>query len=59
MPLAQGSARIRIPADTMHSFEASHNKILWTLKLTGSIARWPDVIIEFPFVVQPGEGRGR
>lgn len=56
MPLAQGSATIEIPADTMHSFEAAHNKILWTLKLTGSIVRWPDVITEFPFVVQPGAG---
>ncbi|MCZ6507201.1 MAG: hypothetical protein O7A04_04020, partial [Acidobacteria bacterium] len=59
MPLARGNARIEIPAETMHSFEASHNKILWTLKLHASIERWPDVSTEFPFVVLPGDGRGR
>lgn len=59
MPVATGIATVEIPADTMHSFEANHNKILWTLKLTASIARWPDVVTEFPFVVQPGEGPDR
>ena len=59
MSLANGIATIELPADTMHSFEASHNKIVWTLKLTASINRWPDVITEFPFVVQPGEGARR
>ena len=55
MPLASGSASIEIPEDTMHSFEGGNNKIVWTLKLHGDIPFWPDVISEFPFVVQPGE----
>ena len=54
MPLASGSATLRVPADTMHSFEGGNNKIVWTLKLQGEIGWWPDVITEFPFVVQPG-----
>lgn len=59
MRLASGSATLEIPSDTMHSFEAAHNKIVWTLKLTSSIAWWPDVITEFPFVVEPGKGGTR
>ena len=55
-PPATGSVTLAIPEDTMHSFEAPHNKIVWTLKLSGSIAWWPDVISEFPFVVTPGRG---
>ena len=34
------------------------NKILWKLKLHGSIARWPDVLTEFPLVVAPGKEDG-
>ncbi len=58
MPLASGSVTFEIPADTMHSFEAPHNKIVWTIQLSGSIARWPDVRAEFPLVVEPGPGGG-
>lgn len=50
---ARGSAQLHIPEDTMHSFEAPHNKILWSLSLHGSIDRWPDVSDEFPLSVQP------
>ena len=57
-PLATGGATIEVPEDTMHSFEGDNNKIVWTLKVHGSIAFWPDVSAEFPFVVTPGEGRG-
>jgi len=48
-----GSTTISIPADTMHTFEAPHNKILWTLKVAGEIRFWPDVEQEFPFTVLP------
>jgi hypothetical protein len=56
MPLGSGSATIEIPEDTMHSFEAPHNRIVWTVKLHGAIARWPDVATEFPIVVAPRGG---
>jgi hypothetical protein len=55
-PLAAGSATLEIPEDTMHSFEAPNNKIVWVLKLNASIGWWPDVITEFPFVIEPGKG---
>jgi hypothetical protein len=56
MPMGAGSATLEIPEDTMHSFDAPHNKIVWTVKLHGSIARWPDVTTEFDFVVAPRGG---
>ena len=42
-----------LPADTMHSFEARHNKIEWQLQVRGKIRRWPDVKHDFKLVVQP------
>jgi Protein of unknown function (DUF3592) len=51
--IASGSAPLAIPADTMHSFTASHNKIVWSLKIAGEIRRWPDVAEDFPLVVHP------
>lgn len=48
-----GSTRIEVPADTMHSFSAPDNRIVWTLKLRGTIRRWPDVSEEMPVVVAP------
>jgi hypothetical protein len=49
----RGSERITVPAETMHSFEAPHNKVVWLLRVHGEIRRWPDVDDEFPVVVLP------
>lgn len=57
--LASGAASITIPVDTMHSFEASNNKIVWTLKVHGDIPRWPDVNVEFKINVLPAELEGQ
>lgn len=51
--LISGEASLKVPADTMHSFKASNNKIIWTLKVHANIPKWPDVKEEFPFVVLP------
>ena len=51
--IATGSARIEMPADTMHSFQASHNRIVWTLKVRGDIRSWPDVSEGLKVVVAP------
>ena len=48
-----GTVTIRVPGDLMHSFDASNNKIVWTLKLHGDIPRWPDVALDFPITVLP------
>ena len=42
-----------VPPDTMHSFAARHNKVVWQLKVQGEIPRWPDVDESFDFEVLP------
>ena len=51
--MEQGSAKITIPSDTMHSFNAPNNKIVWTLEVRGAIPWWPDVSASFPITVLP------
>ncbi len=51
--IAAGEVTVAIPANSMHSFEASNNKIIWAVKLHGNIAKWPDVNLEFPITVLP------
>ncbi|HEV7672135.1 MAG TPA: DUF3592 domain-containing protein [Thermoanaerobaculia bacterium] len=50
---ASGEIEVVIPSGSMHSFSASHNKIVWKLMIAGEIARWPDVGEEFDLVVLP------
>jgi hypothetical protein len=49
-----GRARARIPADTMHSFEANFNKVFWVIRVRGGMSNWPDIDDEFPITVAPG-----
>jgi hypothetical protein len=51
--LRRGSERITVPAETMHSFEAPNNKVVWLLRVHGEIRLWPDVSEEYPVVVLP------
>jgi hypothetical protein len=53
--ISRGEMVIAVPDTTMHSFEAPNNKIIWTLKLHGSIRRWPDVKADYEMVVLPVE----
>ena len=53
MEIATGKARLSIPADTMHSFASSNNKIAWELCLHGEIEGWPDVKLEFGLNIEP------
>jgi hypothetical protein len=48
-----GNASFTIPAPAMHSFSAPDNKIIWTLKFTGEIPKWPDVSEDFELDVRP------
>jgi hypothetical protein len=57
MEIPGGTVQLVLPEDTMHSFTASHNKIVWTLKLAGDIRLWPDVGEELQLDVAPGRGR--
>jgi len=53
-----GSARIDLPAGTLPSFLAIHNKIVWSLKVTCEIPFWPDSADEYEVLVRPGPGLG-
>jgi hypothetical protein len=48
-----GNASFTIPTASMHSFSAPDNKIIWTLKFTGEIPKWPDVSEDFELDVRP------
>jgi hypothetical protein len=51
--IREGSARIAIPADTMHSFTADSNRVVWSLKVVGEIGFWPDLAESFELRVLP------
>ena len=51
--IPRGTATVVIPGDTMHSFAADNNKIVWELKVAGEIDRWPDVGQNFPITIRP------
>jgi hypothetical protein len=51
--ITAGSVGFVMPPDTMHSFEAPNNKIVWSLDVQGAIARWPDVKESFKLSVTP------
>ena len=53
LEMLSGQVPLHVPADSMHSFEASNNKILWSIAVEGEIRRWPDMNETFPLVVQP------
>ncbi len=51
--IASGQVGLIVPQDTMHSFEAENNKILWNLDIRGDIKSWPDVKESFKITVTP------
>lgn len=51
--IANGSTSFSVPADTAPSFKASHNKILWSLKVCCEIPGWPDSDDEYEVLVRP------
>lgn len=53
MQIARGQGTLQIPADSMHTFTADNNKIIWTLQVKGEIMRWPDIDETFDITVGP------
>jgi len=51
--ISRGSGTLAIPADTVHSFEAPRNKIVWSLQVAAEIPRWPDVGETHKLVIHP------
>jgi len=55
--MRSGNGTVTIPADSMHSFTSTHNKIIWTIRAEGEIPRWPDLSEEFALTVLPSRLR--
>ena len=55
--MASGSSAVLLPADAVPSFKATHNKIMWTLKVVAEIPGWPDSDDDFEILVRPGHRR--
>jgi len=55
LDMYEGDLELTIPTHLMHSFEADHNSVLWTLEVSGEIPFSPDVSETFPFTVVPHE----
>jgi hypothetical protein len=51
--IKNGHASVKIPEGTMPSFDAAHNRIIWSFHLHGEIPKWPDVQDEFPVSIFP------
>jgi hypothetical protein len=51
--ISTGQVGFVLPADTMHSFEAENNQIVWNLEIRGDIPKWPDVKESFTITVAP------
>jgi len=51
--IPRGSAAVSIPDDTMHTFSGSNNRVVWEIKVTGAIPRWPGVDQNFPVTLHP------
>lgn len=51
--IPQGEVGFAIPGESMHSFEAENNKIIWEVGVHGAIKSWPDVREEFKITVTP------
>lgn len=52
---ASGETEFTIPTDSMHTFEAGNNEIVWSLHVAGDVPMWPDVNATFPISVTPHE----
>ena len=51
--ITTGQIGFAIPTETMHSFEAGHNKIIWSINIHAEIVRWPDVKHSYKIIVSP------
>jgi hypothetical protein len=60
-PSLAGALRgtVTVPAGAMHSFEANHNKITWTVEVRGRVLGVLPHGCEFPVIVRPGSEGGR
>jgi hypothetical protein len=55
LQIAAGTVALSLPGDAMHSFAAPHNAVVWSLRVKGEIARWPDIDDVAEILVSPAE----
>lgn len=53
LEMNQGEARCLLPEDLPPSWKASHNRILWTIRVHGEVPGWPDMNEEFEIQLLP------
>ncbi|MGE0269428.1 MAG: DUF3592 domain-containing protein [Candidatus Omnitrophota bacterium] len=51
-----GAQSVTVPADTMYSWKSTNNKIVWFIKFTGVIEKWPDIKEEYEINLLPLKG---
>jgi hypothetical protein len=51
--VGSGRVKVELPANSMHSFVAPNNRIVWMLRVKGEVPNWPDTSDEFPLQVGP------
>lgn len=52
-------ALLSIPTDVMHSLEAEHSKVTWTLEVSAKVEGWLDIKDRYPLTVLPMPIRDR
>jgi hypothetical protein len=56
--MLMGASEFLVPADTAPSFEATYNKIKWSLRVRASVPFWPYVDDQFEVVLVPSATLG-
>jgi len=49
----EGHATLVVPEETMHTFKASNNQIVWNLLIEAEIPRWPDIADSWEIEILP------
>lgn len=55
LQMGLGSIRLTLPADAMHSFKSAHNRIVWSIVITGEVPHWPNLSETYELNIRPRE----
>lgn len=55
MEMLRGEGTLQMPADVPPTFRGNRNRIVWSIKVRGEVARWPDVAEEYEILVVPSQ----
>lgn len=47
-----------VPANAMHSFQATNNEVQWKILVVGNVVRWPNYERDYAIVVRPSPVQG-